>query len=73
MKNKTLKCLVAFVAGQLVQIVANVLSRLWGFYNPVVFCLCSGFLVFAAIVAGVALSESERQTVERKHTRKETA
>ena len=59
MKNNTAKLMTAFVIGQIVQIAINLIVTVNLMRFPVLCCAASGFLVTVAVVAGIALSNSE--------------
>ncbi len=52
------RALAAFIVGQVVQLILHIFARSWYMSNPVLFCLCSGFLVTAAVIAGIVLEQS---------------
>ena len=59
MKGKTVKVLVAYVLGQVTQLIIHAVSmNLWQ-SRQIPFCLAGGFIVLFALIAGVALCESE--------------
>ena len=59
MKNNTAKLMTAFVIGQIVQIAINLIVTVNLMRFPVLCCAAAGFLVTVAVVAGIALSNSE--------------
>lgn len=64
MNKKTAKVLVAFVLGQIVQIVCHAVSfNFWQQYQ-IPFCAAGGFLVAVAVFAGAWVS---RQNEEPRH------
>ena len=64
--KKTAKYLIAYIAGNIVQIILNALAKNTYMMHPIWFCIAAGFLVLAAIMGGVILSNSEKETVKKK-------
>ena len=64
MSRKTVKILVAFVLGQLVQIICHVVSMNFWDSQRIPFCAAGGFLVAVAVFAGAWIS---RQNEEPRH------
>lgn len=60
MSSKTAKIMAAFIIGQIVQVVMHILARVWWMSSPVLFCVCSGFLVTMAVVAGITLAGTDK-------------
>lgn len=57
--SKNTKIILAFVAGQFVQVVAHILSKVSYMNRPVLFCAAAGFLILVAVVAGMYLGVHE--------------
>lgn len=60
MSNKTAKVMAAFIIGQIVQVVMHILARVWYMNSPVVFCVCSGFLLTVCVVIGITLAGADK-------------
>lgn len=54
------KVLIAFVAGQFVQVIAHLIAKTNYMQRPVLFCIAAGFLVFVAVLAGVILGKDDK-------------
>ena len=66
--NKTGKLMVAFTIGQIVQVVMHILARVWYMNSPVVFCVCSGFLLTVCVVIGITLAGSDKPKHGKTHS-----
>jgi len=62
--SKTVKILLAYVAGQVTQIVihAMCLTNNMYSYRQIPFCLAAGFVLFFAIVSGVWIANAKEKT-----------
>lgn len=58
--NKTGKLMLAFIIGQIVQVVMHILAMVWYMNSPVVFCVCSGFLLTVCVVVGITLAGADK-------------
>lgn len=68
--RKTMKVLVAFIAGQAVQLVVHAVAlNLWS-SRQIPFCLAGGFIVLVALICGIVLSDSETVKQEGNHEKK---
>ncbi len=69
--SKTAKVLLAYVAGQVTQIVihAMCLTNNMYSYRQIPFCLAAGFVLFFAIVSGVWIANAKEKT-EPAHEKK---
>ena len=68
MKGKTAKVLIAYVLGQVTQLVVHAVAlNLW-YGRQIPFCLAGGFIVLFALIAGVVLSETEGDKPEHQKT-----
>ena len=61
MSGKTSKLMTAFIIGQILQIILHILAKAWWMNHPVLFCVCSGFLITMAVVVGITLAGSEKK------------
>ena len=59
MSNKCKKYLVWFIAGQVVQVIANLLAKTNYMARPILFCVAAGFIMLVAIGAGMYVAEKE--------------
>ena len=57
---KTRKVLIAYVAGNIVQLILHALANNTYLLHPILFCSAGGFLVLAAIIGGVMLANGEK-------------
>lgn len=57
--KKNQKILAAFIVGQFVQVVANLLAKVSYMSRPILFCIAAGFLILAAVVVGMYLGSQE--------------
>lgn len=62
MSKKCKKFLAWFIAGQVVQIVAQILANSNYMRRPVLFCAAAGFLVLVAVGVGMFVAGKEKQT-----------
>lgn len=67
MSNKTTKVMAAFVIGQIVQVILHILAKVSYMNRPVLFCISAGFLILIAVIAGVALADSEKEPAHRTY------
>ena len=70
MKNKTTKILVAYIAGQITQLVIHGMCLGFNMYNyrQIPFCAAAGFIIIFAVLAGVYISRNPEE--EPKHEKK---
>lgn len=64
--SKNTKIILAFVAGQFVQVVAHILSKVSYMNKPVLFCVAAGFLILVAVVSGMYLGVQEETAKKPK-------
>lgn len=64
--NKSLKILIAFVLGQLVQIICHIVSMNFWDNQRIPFCAAAGFLIAFAVFAGMWIS---RPSAEPEHVK----
>ena len=58
--RRSTKLLIAFVAGQAVQVICHAVAiNLWS-YRQIPFCLAGGFLIAVAVFAGIRIAYGER-------------
>lgn len=67
MKNKTAMILVAYVVGQITQLVIHGMVLGFNMYNhrQIPFCAAAGFIIIFAVLAGVYISKAPEE--EPKH------
>lgn len=66
MTNGTAKVMAAFILGQAVQIVFNLLSQVNYMSHPILFCIAAGVLLTIAVIAGITLADSEHKPEHKK-------
>lgn len=69
MNKKTVKVMTAYLLGNLMQIVLQVLAKVSYMSRPILFCIAAGFLVVIAVVAGISLADSNREPERQKSYR----
>ena len=58
--RRSTKLLIAFLAGQTVQVIMHAVAlNLWA-YRQIPFCVAGGFLVAVAVFAGIRMAYGER-------------
>lgn len=65
MKNKTAGIIIAYVLGQVTQLIIHgmVLNNNMYAYRQIPFCIAAGFVILFALIAGVALAN---RTIEKE-------
>lgn len=69
MNKKTVKVMTAYLLGNLMQIVLQILAKVSYMSRPILFCIAAGFLVVIAVVAGISLADSNREPERQKSYR----
>jgi len=69
MNKKTAKVMAAYLLGNIMQIVLQILAKVSYMSKPILFCIAAGFLVVIAVVAGITLADSNREPERQKSYR----
>lgn len=69
MNKKTAKVMAAYLLGNIMQIVLQILAKVSFMSRPILFCTAAGFLVVIAVVAGISLADSNREPERQKSYR----
>jgi 5-bromo-4-chloroindolyl phosphate hydrolysis protein len=69
MNKKTAKVMAAYLLGNIMQIVLQILAKVSYMSRPILFCIAAGFLVVIAVVAGISLADSNREPEKQKSYR----
>lgn len=68
MKTKTAKIILAFIVGQVVQLVLALFAQVAFINRPILFSLSAGFLILVAIAAGTWIAAAD-DSKDAKHAR----
>jgi hypothetical protein len=69
MNKKTVKVMTAYLLGNIVQIILQIVAKVSYMSRPILFCVAAGFLVVIAVVAGISLADSNREPERQKSYR----
>ena len=66
MKKNTGSIIIAFIIGQIVQLILALFAKVAFITSPLLFCMSAGFLILAAATTGVWIAQAEERAEEKR-------
>ena len=67
MSKKCKLYLLWFIAGQVVQVIANILAKTNYMARPILFCIAAGFIMLVAVGVGMWVAGKEKQPTPKSY------